>query len=53
MSVCTVCSASAWILCRASQGNAQGESLVVLAKEGFKALYCLHAQPLSLDGSTL
>ena len=33
--------ASACILCRASQHNAQGESLVALAKEGFKALYCL------------
>ena len=34
-------SASAWILCRASQRNAKGESLVALAKEGFKAFYCL------------
>ena len=34
-------SASAWKLCRASQRNAQGESLVPLTKEGLKALYCL------------
>ena len=33
-------SASSWILCRASQRNTQGESLVALAKENFKALYC-------------
>ena len=35
-------SASAWKLFRASQCNAQGESLVALAKEGLKALYCLY-----------
>ena len=34
-------SASAWILCRASQRIAQRESLIALAKESFKALYCL------------
>ena len=32
---------SALILSRASQRNVQGESLVVWAKDGFKALCCL------------
>ena len=36
-----ITSASAWILCRASQRNVLGESLVVWAKDGFKALCCL------------